>query len=107
LAGDNLLFKETIQNRTLFTHVEFFHAENGLWLKAHPSQSPDLAPPDFFLFGHVKNRLQRITFQSHDELPARIVAVFGQIPIETLQRVFEDWTERLEWVSQNNGSYYP
>jgi hypothetical protein len=33
--------------------------------------------------------LAGITFQSHDELLAGIVAVLGQIPIETLQLVFE------------------
>jgi hypothetical protein len=76
-------------------------------LATHPPYSADLAPSDFFLFGHVKNRLHGITFQSHDESLAGIVAVLGQIPIETLQRVFEHWMQRLEWVSQNNGDYYP
>jgi hypothetical protein len=41
--------------------------------------------------------LQGITFQSQDEWLAGIVAVLGQIPIETLQRVFEHWMKRLEW----------
>jgi hypothetical protein len=58
-------------------------------LAPHPPYSPNFAPLDFFLFGQIKNRLQGITFQSHDELLAGIVAVLGQIPIETMQRVFE------------------
>jgi hypothetical protein len=82
-------------------------ADNGLRLVIHPLYSPDRAPSHFFRFGHVKNRLHGITFQSHDESLAGIVAVFSQVPIETLQRVFEHWMERLEWVSQNNGDYYP
>jgi transposase len=80
-----------------------FCAENGMRVATHPPDSPDLAPSDFFLFEHVKNGLQGITFQSHDELLTGIVAVLGLIPIESLQCVFERWMERLEWVSQNNG----
>jgi hypothetical protein len=34
-----------------------FCEENGLRLAAHPPDSPDLAPSDFFLFGYVKERL--------------------------------------------------
>jgi hypothetical protein len=26
---------------------------------------------------------------------------------EILTAVFENWMERLEWVSKNNGDYYP
>jgi hypothetical protein len=29
------------------------------------------------------------------------------IESETLTAVFEHWMERLEWVSKNNGDYYP
>jgi hypothetical protein len=83
-----------------------FFAENGIRLASHLPHSPDLAALDFFLFGHVKNRLQGITFQSYDELLTGIVAVLSRIPIETLQRVFEHWMERLEWISQNNGDDY-
>jgi hypothetical protein len=61
---------------------------------------------DFFLFGHVKNRLQGIVFQSETEFLAGIREVLDKIPVETLQRIFEHWIERLEWVSQNNGDYH-
>jgi hypothetical protein len=39
-------------------------------------------------------------------LLAGIREVLDEIPAETLERVFEHWMERLEWVSQNNGDYY-
>jgi hypothetical protein len=62
---------------------------------------------DFFLFGHVKNRLQGIVFQSETEFLVGIKEVLDEIPVETLQRIFEHWMERFEWVSQNNGDYHP
>jgi transposase len=43
-----------------------FYAENGPQLATHPPDSSDLAPPDFFLFEHVKNRLHGIVFQSQE-----------------------------------------
>jgi hypothetical protein len=84
-----------------------FCAENGQRIATHPPYSPDLAPSDFFLFAHIKNCLQGITFQSHEPLLAGTVAVLDQIPIETLQRLFESWMEKPEWISENNGDYYP
>jgi hypothetical protein len=73
----------------------------------HPPYLPDLAPSDFFFFGHVKNRLQGIVFRSNGELLAGIREVLDEIPVETLQDAFEHWIERFELVSQNNDNYYP
>jgi hypothetical protein len=69
--------------------------------------SPDIAPYDFVLFGHAKHCLSGIVFQSADELLDALASVISNIPMDTLYRVFEHWMERLEWVSQNNGDYYP
>jgi hypothetical protein len=82
-------------------------AENGLRPGNHLPDSPDLAPSNSFLFGYVKHRLQGITFPSGEELLAGIRQVLGEIPLETLAHVFDDWMERLESVSQKNGGYYP
>jgi transposase len=70
-----------------------FCAENGLRLATHPPYSLDLSPSDFFLFGHVKNRLQGIVSQSQDELLAGIREVLDEITVETLERAFEYWME--------------
>jgi hypothetical protein len=51
--------------------------------------------------------LQGITFRSHEELLAGIVVILGEIPIESLQCFFGHWMDRLKWVSQNSGDYYP
>jgi hypothetical protein len=39
-------------------NCQTFCEENGLRLAPHSPYSPDLAPPDFFLFGYVKERLK-------------------------------------------------
>jgi hypothetical protein len=81
--------------------------ENEPRLAPHPPDSPDFTLLDFFLFGHVNNRLQGIVFQSPEELLEGIREVLDEIPVGTLTRVFEHWMERPEWVSQNNGDSHP
>jgi transposase len=84
-----------------------FCEENGLQLAPHPSYSPDLVPSDFSLFRYVKERLKGMVFPSYEELPDAIGEVVTGIESEILTVVFEHWMERLEWVSKNNGDYYP
>jgi transposase len=84
-----------------------FCEENGLRLAPNPPYSPDFAPSDFFLFGSVKERLKGMVFPSYEELLDAIGEVVSGIESETLTAVFEHWIVRLEWVSNNNGDYYP
>jgi transposase len=84
-----------------------FCEENGLRLALHQPYSSDLAPPDFFLFAYVKERLKGMVFPSYEESLDAIGQVVTGIESETLTAVFEHWMERLEWVSENNGDYYP
>jgi hypothetical protein len=46
-------------------------------------------------------------FPSYEELLNAIGEVVAGIESETLTAVFEHWIESLEWVSKNNGDYYP
>jgi hypothetical protein len=81
--------------------------ENGLRLAPHPCYSPDLAPFDFCLFGHVKECLKGMALPSYEELFGPIGEVVTSIESETLTAVFEHWMKRLEWVSKSNGRCYP
>jgi hypothetical protein len=51
-----------MQGRKLLKKVELFVEKMGVLLHIHPPFA-DLAPSDFFLFGHVTNRLHGIIFQ--------------------------------------------
>jgi hypothetical protein len=51
--------------------------------------------------------VQGIAFPSREEFLAAIREIVGAIPRPNLDDMFRHWTERLEWVSQNNGDYYP
>jgi histone-lysine N-methyltransferase SETMAR len=107
-AGERYLFIHAANARSHTAQTyRTFSAENGLPPATHPAYSPDLAPSDFFLVGYVKDCLQGIIFSSDEESLAEIREVLGEIQLETLAHVFDHWMERLEWVSQNNGGYFP
>jgi hypothetical protein len=42
----------------------------------HPPYSPDIAPSDFCLFGHVKNSLAGRTFDQPEQLPEAITELW-------------------------------
>jgi histone-lysine N-methyltransferase SETMAR len=83
-----------------------FCQENGLKMAPHPPYSPDLAPSDFFLFGHVKHALEGMEFLSEEDLLAAIQHVLSNPTADTLMTVFANWVERLKWVSLNESHYY-
>jgi histone-lysine N-methyltransferase SETMAR len=105
--GRQLLLHADNARAHIARKCQAFYTENRLRPAVHPPYSPDLAPSDFFLFGHLKYLLQGAIFASCDQLFAASHEIVAGIPQETLQGVFQHWMERLEWVSQNNGEYYP
>jgi hypothetical protein len=61
----------------------------------HPPYSPNLAPSDFFLFGHVKHVLEEADFPSEETLLAAIQRVLSDPTSDTLRAIFAKWVERL------------
>jgi hypothetical protein len=46
-------------------------AQNAMAIAAHPPYSADLAPSDFYLFGHVKGLLREESFEIEEQLLSR------------------------------------
>jgi hypothetical protein len=71
-----------------------------------PPLSPDLAPSGFFffLFGHLKNRLQGQQFGSVNELLSRVREILDEISVDTLKAFSgsgsTDWTDALQHYSK-------
>jgi histone-lysine N-methyltransferase SETMAR len=61
---------------------------NRLRLDVHPPYSADLAPSDFFLFGHPKHCLQGSLLSSREELLAAIHEIVWAIPQPSLEDMF-------------------
>jgi transposase len=113
-----LLLRPQVDGRRLVIHAgnarprtgrkcQAFCEEKRFRLAVHPPYLPNLAPCDFLLFGHLKHYLQGIGFPSREALLAAIHEIVGAILRPTLENVLWHWMKRLEWISQNNGDYYP
>jgi hypothetical protein len=70
-----------------------------------PPYSPDLAPGDFYLFGPVKNRLEKIQASDADDFFEQLEEILSSIAVEELERVFAAWIDRVRQVSEGNGEY--
>jgi hypothetical protein len=76
-------------------------------LVPHPPYSQDLTPPDFFLFGYIKQKIIGQEFASPDDLFEAIREEFDGLSPSVLESVFEEWLIRLQTYLDNQSSYFP
>ena len=72
-----------------------------------PPRSPDLTPPDFFLWGYLKLRIKKRRPQSIEELKQYITDEIRHVDRDKslLDRTFDDFVRRLRECVENNGSH--
>jgi transposase len=68
-----------------------------------PARSPDLSPPDFFLWGYLKNIVYKDRPTTLDVLRERITQACAEIPIEICQKVCRSVSKRLEECRAQGG----
>jgi histone-lysine N-methyltransferase SETMAR len=71
----------------------------------HPPYSPDLAPSDFFLFGHLKRLLQGKVLNDEQQLKIAVENAFRSISKELKMKVYNEWIRRLEETIRREGEY--
>jgi hypothetical protein len=80
-----------------------FRDHNFLRIAPHPFDSPGLAPSDlflFFLFRHLKNRLQGQQFGSADELLSSVRKILDELGVDILKMIFRECINRLnKWIA--------
>ena len=89
---------------TLSMLQEFFGdrtISRGIW----PPRSPDLTPPDYFLWGYLKEQCYSTNPKNLEELQQNIRAGFSKIDDGMLQNVFRNFEKRLEICSENQGNH--
>jgi aromatic ring-opening dioxygenase catalytic subunit (LigB family) len=68
--------------------------ENHIGRVPHPPYSPDLAPSDFWFFGHVKTLLVGQTFDESKQLLDEITEFLNEIQPPEVVAVFSHWVEK-------------
>jgi hypothetical protein len=68
-----------------------------------PARSPDLAPPDFFLWGHIKNEVYKRRPKILDDLKTFITEECGKITAQQLKNVMCAFEQRLKRCVESEG----
>lgn len=73
-----------------------------------PARSPDITPPDFYLWGYAKNEVYGFSPpENRQELEDRVLHVFTTINRNTLRRVTHKVLEKCEKCVENGGRHVP
>jgi histone-lysine N-methyltransferase SETMAR len=72
-----------------------------------PLYSPDISPCGFWLFGMLQQKMKDREFQSQPAILSAVAKISNDLTFTDVQRIFQEWMERLAWVIGNNGAYYP
>ena len=71
----------------------------------HPPYSPDLAPSDFCLFGHLKKMLRGKAFDSPSEVEQHVRRVLNELNDDFFKEAFNDLVKRWRKCVNANGFY--
>jgi hypothetical protein len=69
-------------------------------------RSPDLTPFDFFLWGHIKNNVNKTPIKDMAELKMRIDKEIKLISKETLCNVFSNISKRMDLCISVDGDHF-
>jgi hypothetical protein len=67
---------------------------------------PDLSPPDFFLWGHLKDAVYSNHPHTLQELQANIQRTVDRVSTGTLQNVFANMIRRVHLCEESNGGHF-
>ena len=85
--------------------VNFLH-QRRIPLIPHPGYSPDLSPPDYWLFAHLKNKIRGQRFHDMIQLQNAIDHEIGQIPAAAWAAAMDRYVPRLRRCIQARGEYF-
>jgi hypothetical protein len=77
----------------------------GITRLPHPTDGPDLAPCDFWLFGNLKTKLEGNTFTVAGQIMAKVNEILMGIPLHEFTSVFDEWKRRLVECMDTGGNY--
>ena len=72
----------------------------------HPPYSPDLSPPNYFLFPKVMLQLKGASFDTIEEIQKAVTAQLNKIPAEDFSNVMKKLETCANLCITSNGSYF-
>ena len=77
----------------------------GWQVLPHPPYSPDMSPPDFYLFPKLKKPLRGKCFGSIEEVSHEVTRVIRRVNNEGVLTGIQDLPKRWTTVLKHNGDY--
>ena len=68
-------------------------------------RSPDLKPPDYFLWGYLKGRVYQNKPRTVDALKANITEEIQAVTADVLARTFQNMARRVQSCLEANGGH--
>lgn len=72
-----------------------------------PPRSCDLTPMDYFLWGYIKSMVYSDKPATIDHLEVNIRRVISEIRPVMLEKVVQNWTERMVFIRRSRGGHMP
>lgn len=82
-----------------------YMTDNNMIRMEHPAYSPDLAPCDYFLFGHLKDHFADAVFEDAADAVRQISAWLHSISQRDRIAAFQEWMRRLQRCIDVDGDY--
>lgn len=87
-------------------YLEQFYGERIIGAGRWPARSPDLTPPDYCLFGILKNTIYQTRLHTLDELKDAITVAVRSITPEQLVNIFENMKKRVDACLAVHGGHF-
>lgn len=81
-------------------------AKHNVATLPQPPYSPDLAPPDFFLFPRIKRSLKGHRFGTIEAVQAASTGCLNSLAVADFQGAYEHWKKRWQRCIDAGGSYF-
>ena len=88
------------------TEIESFFDDRIISKALWPPRSPDLSPPDFFLWGFLKGKAYANNPRTIEELENNIRREFAAISEDVLQATFANMKHRVQLCLDSGGKHF-
>jgi len=85
---------------------QFFFGDRVIWKGLWPPCSPDLTPPDYFLWGYLKGRVYQNKRRTIDALKANITEEIQAVTADVLARTSPNMARRVQSCLDANGGHF-
>ena len=86
--------------------VKEYLAQKGVVELNHPPYTPDLSPPDYFLFHKIKSNLKGKRFQDIDDIQKNVTAELVRVTQADFHKCFKQLYERSRKCVASVGMYF-